>query len=348
MVIELLADAGIRPRAHGRTDILVSATEVRAQVAAAAARGEPIHITGDVESPLGRAAIEQLTHPGVDVTIAPAAPNAWPRRWTSLQVAANEGRDDVVRDLLARGASIPTPLRPDHTPYRLAMRHGYFDVMRTLRDAGAPLPVGLQPPALLPNAVVARNYLPAFFWWLTLAVCALGIVAAIMIHPALLVVPIAVLPQPSFANVAIGRNRVAVDGPLISVSEFLGRQGLGRPAPARGARAYRELAESVDMDVDPAPGRRITSPIYQHGLWFRAGGAATAGTKPAQGDNPVRDGLAVARIGTSSGRVRARFHRPASARPAGRHLSKPAFTQPMARIRLCMPVKSLTGRIDKQ
>ena len=226
MVIELLADAGIRPRAHGRTDILVSATEVRAQVAAAAARGEPIHITGDVESPLGRAAIEQLTHPGVDVTIAPAAPNAWPRRWTSLQVAANEGRDDVVRDLLARGALIPTPLRPDHTPYRLAMRHGYFDVMRTLRDAGAPLPVGLQPPALLPNAVVARNYLPAFFWWLTLAVCALGIVAAIMIHPALLVVPIAVLPQPSFANAAIGRNRVAVDGPLISVSEFLGRQGL--------------------------------------------------------------------------------------------------------------------------
>ncbi len=230
MIIELRNDGGILIKTPGRTGALVTAAAARELAASAADKGEVIHITGDVESPPGRAIVELLKPVAAGASITPSTPAPWSRGWSSLQVAAVSGFDDVVRDLLARGASMELRRR-DHSPYRLAMRHGYFDVMRTLRDAGAKLPRGLKPPDELPNAVVARNYVPVWTWWVMLAIplpmLAIGIIADELWNGlvAFLVVAGISLLFVFVANAIIGRIRIAVDGPYVSVRQNLRWQG---------------------------------------------------------------------------------------------------------------------------
>ncbi len=240
LVIELLGDGGIRLAAPERAQGLATAARARQVINSAARGGRPVRITGDVESPPARAALELLAPPDAGVTIAPSTPAPWPDGWTSLQAASAQGLDDVVKDLLARGvpAGSPAPAwRRDQTPYRLAMQRGYFDVMRTLRDGGAPLPFGLSPPAELPNAVVARAYVPGRAWRLfAVAPAVFGIVVVVVglvfgIDEAILLGSVALIIAACsslftlIANAMVGLARIAVDGPYLSYCQFLRWQG---------------------------------------------------------------------------------------------------------------------------
>jgi hypothetical protein len=113
-----------------------------------------------------------------------------------------------------------TSRRRDESPYRLAMRNGHIDTLVALRDAGAPRPPGSRPPAELPNAVVLRNYLPSFIWWLAVAVGALGLVLAVALQQwPFLIVAASGAAAILIGNVAIGMTRIAVDGPRVSVRQ---------------------------------------------------------------------------------------------------------------------------------
>lgn len=236
LVVELLSDGGIRLTTPRDAAGLATAAAARQWIAVAAGNGEPVRITGDVESQLGRAVIGQLELPENGVTIEQSTPTPWQHGWTTLQVASRYGHDDIVKDLLARGASAAT-WRRDHRPYRLAMYGLHFDVMRTLRDAGASLPPGSQPPAELPDAVVARFYLPSFIWWLAGAVAVFGVLGAAVAAPVFgienalafgavfLVVAACNVLLILVANMVLGRTRIAVDGPRLSVRQVLRWQG---------------------------------------------------------------------------------------------------------------------------
>lgn len=221
LAIDLLPDGGIRVDAPGATSGLATLEMATGWMAVAAERGWSVTLRGNVGSDVAQTIRAAAAARGVPVNDDASAPAPWPRDWSSLQLAAASGLTAQVNDLLGRGASQRSGRR-DHSPYRLAMRAGHIDVLIALRDAGAALPPGSRPPDDLPNAVVLRNYLPDFTWWLALAVAVFGIVMAVVAkHWAFLVVAAIGTLAIVSANVAIGRTRIAVDGPRLSVRHVL-------------------------------------------------------------------------------------------------------------------------------
>ena len=140
-------------------------------------------------------------------------------------MAASSGLVEQVRDLVDRGAPMRAGRR-DQTPYRLAMRHGHVDVMVALRAAGAKPPPGSRPPGDLPEAVVLRNYLPDFIWWVAVASAVVGVVLAIALQQwAFLIVAAFGTAAIMVGNLAVGRSRIAIDGPRLSVRQVVRWQG---------------------------------------------------------------------------------------------------------------------------
>jgi hypothetical protein len=225
LAVDLLDDGGIRVTAPGSSPGLASLRMALDWIGVAADRGWTITIRGGASSPVGAALRDAAAARDVTVNPAPDSPSPWPRGWSSLQMAASSGLTEQVQDLVARGASMSSRRR-DETPYRLAMRHGHVDTLVALRDAGAAPPPGSRPPAELPDAVVLRNYMPAFIWWVAIAVGALGLVLAIALQQwPFLVVAASGAAAIVVGNLVVGRTRIAVDGPRLCVRQVRSWQG---------------------------------------------------------------------------------------------------------------------------
>jgi hypothetical protein len=305
--VDLLDDGGIRVTAPGSSPGLASRRMALDWVGVAAERGWTVTIRGGASSPVGAALSDAAAGRSVAVSSAADAPSPWPRGWSSLQMAASSGLTEQVQDLVARGASMSSRRR-DETPYRLAMRHGHVDTLVALRGAGATPPAGSQPPAELPGAVVLRNYLPAFIWWVAIAAGVLGLVLAIVLQqwPFVLVAAsgaAAIL----VGNLVIGATRIAVDGPRLSVRQVRSWQG-----PV-------DLRELVALGFWKATSTRMSSR-----WWFvqttagpAFGRAAHGGFDPALlAELRPRDDLRVVTIYSGRG-----FLSPGLERHIGRHVA---------------------------
>jgi len=223
--IEFLIDGGIRVEAPGVAPGLASARMLKGWMQVAADRHYPVVAEGDVNSSAAQSMLDDVRRDDVPVTVAPSEPTPWPNGWTSIQIAAASGLDEQVHDLIARGISMNAGRR-DQSPYRLALQSGHVGAVAVLRDAGARIPPGSQPPAELPNAVVFRNYLPAFTRWFAIALTVGGLVLAVAIrHWAFLVVAAVGPAMILVGNAVIGRTRIAIDGPLLSVRHVARWQG---------------------------------------------------------------------------------------------------------------------------
>lgn len=223
--IEFLADGGIRVEAPGKAPGLASVGMLKGWMQVAAEHQYPVVATGTVNSPAAQSLLDEVRRADVPITVTPSEPTSWPKGWTSLQIAASSGLDEQVHDLVDRGADINAGRR-DERPYRVAMRAGHVGVLTVLRDAGARIPPGSQPPPDLPQAVVFRNYLPTFTWWFAIALGALGIVLAVAVqHWAFLIVAAAGPAMVLVGDAVIGRTRIAIDGPRLSVRHVVRWQG---------------------------------------------------------------------------------------------------------------------------
>ena len=245
--VELLDDGGIRVTAPGSSPGLASRRMAIAWVEVAAERGWTLAIRGDGSPDIAGQIRGDAAARNVVVHADATSPAPWPRGWSSLQIAASSGLTEQVQDLVARGAPMNSRRR-DQSPYRLAMRHGHIDTLVALRDAGAPRPPGSRPPTELPNAVVLRNYLPSFIWWLAVAVGALGLVLAAALQQwPFLIVAASGAAAILIGNAAIGMTRIAVDGPRGERSAGAPVAGAVRPSRARRARF---LEGDVDSNVE--------------------------------------------------------------------------------------------------
>ena len=149
----------------------------------------------------------------------------WNDGWTSLQMAANSGLAEQAAELVEGGAD-RSPRRGPQSPYRLAMHHGHVGTLVALRDAGVAPPPGSRPPEALPNAVVLRNYLPSFVWWVAIACAVAGIALAVVFQqwPFLILAAVGAALV-LVGNLVIGRTRIAIDGPRLAVRQVIRWQG---------------------------------------------------------------------------------------------------------------------------
>ena len=305
--VDLLGDGGIRVTAPGSSPGLASRRMAVDWVGVAADRGWTVTIHGGTSSTVHAELRDTAAARDLIVTSVADSPSPWPRGWSSLQMAASSGLTEQVQDLVARGASMSSRRR-DETPYRLAMRHGHIDTLVALREAGVTPPPGSRPPAELPGAVVLRNYLPAFIWWVAIVVGALGLVLAIALRqwPFLLVAAsgaAAIL----VGNLVIGSTRIAVEGPRLSVRQVRSWQG-----PI-------DLRELVALGFWKATSTRMSSR-----WWFVQTTAGPAFGRPAHGGfDPAllaelrqRDELRVVTIYCGRG-----FLSPGLERHIGRHVA---------------------------
>ena len=216
LVVELLADGGIRlTTLEGKTG-LATVPVLRDWLAEARRAGASVHLCGELTASAAAPVAAEIRRLATSLDEAPSRPAPWPQRRSSLQTAAHDGLTAQVRDLLERGTS-PNVGRGRQTPYRLAMQRGHTDVLVALRDAGAPTPRGLAPPPVLANAVVLRAYGPRWMWWLLVPFAALAVIAvldgAYAIAPAFLVIPLVGIGA---VHLVLGNTRCAVDGPHVA------------------------------------------------------------------------------------------------------------------------------------
>jgi hypothetical protein len=305
--VDLLDDGGIRVTTPGSPPGLASRRMALDWIGVAAERGWTMTIRGGASSTVNAELSDAAAARDLTVDWVADSPSPWPRGWSSLQMAASSGLTEQVQDLVARGAPMSSRRR-DETPYRLAMSHGHIDALVALRDAGTSAPPGSHAPAELPNAVVLRNYLPSFIWWVAIAAGALGIVLAIALQQwAFLIVATSGAAAILVGNLVIGTTRIAVDGPHISVRQVRSWQG-----PI-------DLRELTALGFWKATSTRMTSR-----WWFvqttagpTFGSAAHGGFEPALLDElRQRDDLRVVTIYSGRG-----FLSPGLERHIARHVA---------------------------
>lgn len=217
LLIELFDDGGIRVVPPTGRPGIATRTEMLRWAATAATERWPVRVTGRVDAPLARDVVDSLPT-GLDVTIETSEPAPWNRNWSSLMWAADRGLLAEVADLLDRGSPTTSP-RLAPTPYRLAMRRGHVPVMLALRAAGAEDPVVSRPPGA-PEAVVMRQYIGAFFWYLAPIAPIGGAVAALLLRDWIAIVVglfigVVIVALGMFAEFAAGWTAFAVDGPRV-------------------------------------------------------------------------------------------------------------------------------------
>jgi hypothetical protein len=216
VVVEVLADGGIRLTTPTGTTGLASLRAMRDWIAEANRAGVTVHLRGAVNAPAAAPVAAEVRRLASAIDEQVSEPAPWPKQYSSLQTAASNGLTEQVTDLLQRGIS-PDGGRWGTTPYRLAMQRGHADVMVALRAAGARLPRGLTPPAALPNAVVLRAYSPRWIWWMLVPFAALTAWAiadgAYAIAPAFAIIPMAGIGA---VHVVLGNTRCAFDGPYVA------------------------------------------------------------------------------------------------------------------------------------
>jgi hypothetical protein len=215
VVVEVLADGGIRLTTLAGATGLASLRAVRDWIAEANRAGAPVRLRGEVTAALAAPVAEEVRRLASSLEEQPSGPAPWPKRYSSIQTAAYNGLTEQVTDLLERGIS-PNVGRWGRSPYRLAMQRGHVDVLALLRGAGASVPRGLAPPAALPNAVVLRAYSPRWIWWLLVPFVALA--AAAMADGAYALAPgfvIIALVGIGAVHLVLGNTRCAFDGPHV-------------------------------------------------------------------------------------------------------------------------------------
>lgn len=216
LVIEVLADGGIRLTSLAGATGLASLRATRDWIAEANRAGVPVRLRGEVTAALARPVVEEVRRLAASLDEAPSAPAPWPAGRSSIQTAAHNGLTEQVADLLDRGIS-PNAGRGARTPYRLAMQRGHADILVALRDAGATIPRGLAPPAVLPGAVVLRAYSPRWIWWLLVPFVALAVGATVdgayALAPAFVILPLVAIGA---VDLVLGNTRCAFDGPSVA------------------------------------------------------------------------------------------------------------------------------------
>ncbi|MET0661901.1 MAG: hypothetical protein ABWZ42_02100 [Ilumatobacteraceae bacterium] len=225
LVVEVLADGGIRLITPAGQTGLSSVPVMRDWIAEAQRDGVAVHLRGAVAAPSAVPVAEEVRRLAPSLHEAPSQPAPWPNGRSSMQTAVFNGRPAEVIDLLDRGIS-PNEGRGGRTPYRIAMQRGHTDVMVVLRDAGAAVPRGLAPPAALPNAVVLRAYSPRWIWWLLvpfLVIAAWAMVdGAYAVAPGLLIIPLIGIGS---VHLVLGNTKCAFDGPRVARRRGLHWQG---------------------------------------------------------------------------------------------------------------------------
>lgn len=124
--------------------------------------------------------------------------------------------------------------------------------MAALRAAGAESPLLRRPPGA-PDAIVLRQYVGAFFWYLTPIEPIVGLVAGIVMRPSVavvvgIVVGVATVALGVFAEWAAGRTALGVDGSNVHYRRLMGWRG---PVDLR-----QLVARSATVDRSPAAARR--------------------------------------------------------------------------------------------
>ena len=106
------------------------------------------------------------------------------------------------------------------------MYHGHVDTLVALRQSGVDPPPGSRPPDDLPNAVVLRNYLPAFVQWVAVACAVAGVALAVVLGqwPFLILAAFGVVAV-AVGNTLVGLTRIAVDGRMLAVRHIARWQG---------------------------------------------------------------------------------------------------------------------------
>ncbi|MET0955322.1 MAG: hypothetical protein ABWY68_05180 [Cryobacterium sp.] len=260
VVIEVLADGGIRlTTPEGETGLAALQTTLD-WVAEANREGMAVHLRGRLNEPAVVEVVGQVRRLASALHEVPSEPAAWPKRRSSLQTAAAGGLIDQVTDLLGRGSSAHKG-GWHQTPYRLAMQRGHTEVLVALRDAGVNHPHGLTPPAVLPHAVVLRAYPPSWLWWslVPFGVLAIGatVGGAYAAIPIFLILPLAGIGT---VHLVLSNTRCAVDGP--SVARRRGRNWQG----------------PVDLRTLDALGRTPPGTVRMPELWVL--GQRKAGDRP--------------------------------------------------------------------
>jgi hypothetical protein len=216
LVVEVLADGGIRMTTPAGQTGLASVGAARDWIAQAQRGGVPVHLRGALDAPCAVPVVAEVRRLAPALEEAPSQPAPWPAGRSSIQTAASNGLTEQLTDLLDRGAP-PDDGRWGQRPYRLAMQRGHTDVLVALRDAGAAIPRGLTPPAVLPGAVVLRAYPPRWIWWLLVPFAVLAVVAivdgAYAVAPGLLVIPLIGIGA---VHLVLGNTRCAFDGPRVA------------------------------------------------------------------------------------------------------------------------------------
>lgn len=215
LVVEVLADGGIRLTTLAGTTGVASLPATRDWIAEANRTGVPVRLRGDLASAPATVVAAEVRRLAASLDEEASAPAPWPRGYSSIQTAAANGHVQQVADLLERGIS-PNVGRGARTPYRLAMQRGHADVLVVLRDAGARRP-RLEPPPTLPGAVVHRAYAPRWLWWMFVPFAALVVLAvadgAYAVAPAFVMIPFVGIGA---VHVVLGNTACAVDGPRVA------------------------------------------------------------------------------------------------------------------------------------
>lgn len=216
LVVEVLADGGIRLTNLAGATGLASLQATRDWIAEANRAGVPVHLRGTVTAPPAVPVVDEVRRLASSLDEEPSDPAPWPKRYSSIQTAAYNGLVEQATDLLDRGIS-PNVGRGATSPYRLAMQHGHTDVVVALRDAGARVPRGLAAPAALPDAVVLRAYAPRWIWWLLVPFVA---VAAVAVADGVYVLALGFVLLPLLGigavDLMLGNTRCAFDGPAVA------------------------------------------------------------------------------------------------------------------------------------
>jgi hypothetical protein len=225
LVVELLADGGIRLTNLPGTTGLASLRATRDWIAEANRTGSTVRLCGDRTAPAAAPVADEVRRLASSLDETTSRPAPWPNNRSSIQTAASSGLTDQVTDLLERGAS-PNVGRGSRTPYRLAMQRGHAEVLVALRDAGATTPRGLAPPTALPDAVVLRAYPPLWMWWLLVPFAALAGLAiadgAYALAPAFVIIPLVGIGA---VHLVLANTRCAFDGPRVARRRGRGWQG---------------------------------------------------------------------------------------------------------------------------
>ena len=223
--IELLGDGGIRVEPPAGVGGLASERMAREWIDSAAEQGDAVEITGETTVAVHTALVSYAAERLPELSVQATAPAPWPDGWSSLQIAANSGLAEQSSELAIRDRD-SAPRRGPRSPYRLAMYHGHVDTLVALRQSGVAPPPGSRPPDDLPNAVVLRNYLPAFVQWVAVACAVAGVALAVVLGqwPFLILAAFGAVAV-AVGNALVGLTRIAVDGRMLAVRHIARWQG---------------------------------------------------------------------------------------------------------------------------